>query len=434
MKSKFVKTLPLLVATAGAPLGVVACGDGSSGDDAADGGGGEGGTQATGGNGGTTPTADPLYLVVGSSFTPDGRSTYAAVVDDIGADGSISLEEALEIPGVPSVAVPQRGGVFFVGSAEEPTVERYRVTTEGSIEADGRFSVAGLGLIAGRGSVRDAFQFISDTRAYLIDDDTLQVVIFNPQDMTTTGSFSLDGLAEDGTITQLNFVERDGNRLLVSTNHVRSDGTFAVLGKLAIIDTITDAVTYASQNRCGHLAWSAQDTAGNTYFASHPFQAAAEAGGIAGTPAAKPCMIRLLAGQDGFDPDYFVDLNALTGRPTGAVIQGTEDRAYVLAFDNQMFPITAENAEAAISLPGWAYFQIKLGDETANVTEVTSIAPGAGFGFSFTTEVGLDRTVTPFVISVAQDFSAGTFYEIAETGFVEALTAPGSPGAAFRIQ
>ena len=57
------------------------------------------------------------------------------------------------------------------------------------------------------------------------------------------------------------------------------------------------------------------------------------------------------------------------------------------------------------------------------------------YGIAFTTEVGADRVVTPFVSTVAGDLSEGTFYDVSDSASFEArLSAPGLPLEIGRIR
>lgn len=372
------------------------------------------------------------YLIQGAVFGPDGATGYLAVVDDLSADGSVSLETAFELGGMASAAIGDDGRVY-VGRAEEPVLRRYRVDELGGFELDGEISFANLGVTSTGGGL-DPIHLLGADKAYFIDEMSLQVIVFNPDTMTITGRFSLDGLAEGDLSVRFGLIEADPGELVFSAVYQRNDNTAEVLGRMAIVDTASDTVSYAEQSACGQLAWSARDVDGNIYFASHPIQAALFAGGVAGNPAGEPCMVRKLVGADDYDSDYYVALNDLTGRPTGAVIQGPGSKAYLLAFDDDATPVTPQNAANLVIEPGWEYFSVTLGDEAATVEPVAGAPIGSGYGLSFVVEVGDDRDGTPFVATVTEDLSSSTLFDVSgDEGFAERLTLPGLPFGVMRL-
>lgn len=375
---------------------------------------------------------DPLYAICGFTFTPEGPSGYLVVVPDLDASTSVDLASALEVPGGLSCAAPGNSNLVYVGRAESPVIERYAVADDGTLTLEDMVSFAGLGLTATTNG-RNPMQLLSATRAYYIDGDTLQVIVWNPTDMVIDGSFDIDGLARTDLGIGSNFVMEDGDRLVMSARYFRPDGSAELLATAVIIDTTDDSVTYAEDMRCGNLAWSAKAANGDMYFASHPSQAARVRTGQAGTPVSQPCLLRILAGENDFDSTFYVELNPLTGdQPTGALLQGDGNTSYLLAYDETEVPITMMNMDQLTRLPAWRYYQVDLSGDVSSATEVAGVPAGAGYGLGFVLQDAANTV--PFVISVAGDLSAGTFFDLSGGTFDEAITAPGFPGVAFRVR
>lgn len=380
------------------------------------------------------PEAPAQYAVFGFTFTDMGQVSYMAVVDSLDPGTQVNLSSALTGQWGSFAPSPDRDGVVYIGDGESPTLVKYRVGVDGSIEQLGELSFANEGLTAAAG-VRNAIHFVSATKAYFIDATTQQAIIWNPDVMEVAGSIDMSGLGEEGLSVGGNFVHRVDDRLILSVRYFREDDSAEQLGRIAIIDTTTDTVSYDSQTACGNLAWSVVSSAGDVYFVSHTAQAVAVAAGTAGDPASPPCMVRMRRGSDGFDEDYYVDLQGLTGREAGGLTQGVGDTAYLLVRRDDADPITKENAPMANRLPDWEYHALTLGDEAGSLSRVAGMDAGAAYGLSFEAVVGAATEPTPHIVLVAGDFSQGTFFDVSDPGeFKEALTAPGFPAAAARLR
>ncbi|MEO0604882.1 MAG: AMP-binding protein [Myxococcota bacterium] len=334
------------------------------------------------------PTEDPAYLVTGGVFTNDGLTGYGALVDEVTPSTTIDLETALTLPSGAVLAAPDvRDGTFFIGLAEEPVIQRYRVDDDGEPVLEEELSFANQGLQTAAGG-RNPIQLVSETEAYLVDATSLQVIGFDPSTMTLSQEepLSLEGLTEPDLSLGANFIDRDGSRLVMSTRYFREDGSAALLGKVAIIDTAAGEVTVDEETACANLATSVRDDDGNIYFASHSSQAARFSGGFAGDPAGEPCMVRMLAGANGFDDGYYVSLEDLTGVPAGFAIQGADNGAYLLGFDDVANPVTADNVARFTQLGVWEYYRVELTD-SPSAMPVASFGTTSAYGIAFQTEL-----------------------------------------------
>lgn len=375
-------------------------------------------------------SAERLFLVAGYLTTADEWVGYLAVVDDLSADGKVDLANAVEFPDDMSFGSPGPGQVY-VGLGGSPVIQRWVLDEDNRLALDDELTLANYGVTSALG-IKNPFHFIDDRKAYFFDDDTLQVIEWDPQTMEPDEAISIEGLASEDLWEGTNFVHRDGDRLLLTARYWRADDSAALLTKVAILDTNTHEVAYATDKRCGNVSFSAEDSEGNMYFASHTYQVGALAVGAAGDPPAASCIIRILAGESKFDPDYYVDLSELSGGHAGAIVQGPGDDAFVLVYNGPT--LTLDTYASAQRGPYWEYYALRLGDEADTFRKVTNVEAGAGYALAFTLESESGESV-PYIISVDGDFSEGTYYKVTDAdSFEQGLTLPGFPGNAVVIR
>lgn len=377
------------------------------------------------------------YLINTAVFDPDSTTTYVKIVNDLDAGTEVDLGSALELNSFVIVDTPRdRSGTFFVGLGSEPTLQKYSADEEGTITLVDQVSFAGLGLTSADGLI-NSMRFVADDKAYFVDPETLQVIIWNPMAMEIVSSFELDGLRLDDHRHVMYFTDVDGDRIVASAGYQRPDQTYAPLGRVAIIDTRDDSVVYGEQTRCGFLSWTAQSPAGDIYFVSHSGQAITHEAGVSGDPTFPPCMVRMRAGASDFDPDYYVDLTELTGRAAGALIPGADGTAYVLVKQEGTEPITVDNYQDMYRAPVWEYHSFTLGDEAGTLARVPGVAAGVPYATGFLVDTGTDAAaeMTPFVTLVAGDFSSAVLYDVSDpSAWQERISAPGFAGLALRLR
>lgn len=373
---------------------------------------------------------DALWVVGGWLSTPDSWTGYLTVVDDLSADGSVDPSKAVEFAGDMNYTSPGNGQVY-VGLGEQPVIQRWVLDDNDGLELDEQLSLANYGLIDALGGGRNVMQFLSEDRAYFIDGQNLQVVVWDPNAMEPIDLFSIDGLDEPGHTMATNYVHRDGDRLVMTARYWRPDDTAAELVKAVIIDTDDDSVSYIEDHRCGSIAFQATDSNGHLYLASHPAHVTALAAGVAGDPPAESCLLRIQAGADEFDADYYVDLNELSDGYTGGIMQGSGDNAYVLTYAGET--PTLDNYVRLARGGNWEIHSIVLGNEQATYERVPELELFSGYGLAFRTRV--DGEDVPFIIAVEGDLSAGAYYDVSDpTDFKAALKFQGFPGHAVRVR
>jgi|GEM_PF-3262012 len=386
-------------------------------------------TSGTGdaGDGDGNGDAPALFGVCAAIFNiADGsQEPFLALVPSLDSEVEVDLADTIPVNGLCSA--PGGTGEFFVGLAESPIVEKWVIGDDDIPERVDQLSFANFGVAAASGL--SPFVYISPTKAYYLDGLNLQVIVWNPQSMTITGSFPLE-VNQEGLTTFAGFWAIDGDRLVLTAPYRRmSDSAAEPKTYAAFIDLDTDEVTYAFDDRCA-IRWLAQSDNGDMYMASHTAQAVSIRGGTAGTPISPPCMTRIKSGATEFDSTYYVDLDELTGNSlAGAVLPGTGGFGYILVFDESLVPITEETLPQANFLPGWKYYQIRFGDEAATYKEVSTIPPAAGYGLGTVVEG------TPYTMTVQSDLAGGQFYDISNPDQIQpSLAIPGFPLNAFRLR
>src|SRR5690606_26853429 len=183
------------------------------------------------------------------------------------------------------------GGVRFVGRDDKPFIERWKVDGNGKLNKEAELGLDAYGVTSTYGRSLQVIQFIDDERAYYVDIENFQVIVFNPQTMKISDDFTIDGLDAPGEWDQVAAVRRDGDRLLVAARYYDEvDDTTSHLSRVAIIDVTSDAVQYAEDTRCGNLAFDVIDDDGNIYFGSHAGLAVSAAAGIDGDSPPPACI------------------------------------------------------------------------------------------------------------------------------------------------
>ena len=376
------------------------------------------------------PDAEDLYLIHYTNQTLDGITSFIAAVPGLDASQSVDPQSTLEVSGFVGLLAPQEAnGTFFVALSESPEIVRYEARQDGALVETGRVSYAGVGASSGNFMLRPAY-FQAPDRAFFVVPEALRVVIWNPEAMIIEGEIPLTGLAPpDGLGPRIFDSTVDEGRLIIPAGYARQNLGFDPLGRLAIVDLATLDVTYAEQNRCGWPTLSLADPAGNLYFASHPAQGSAFAAGVTGSPTFPPCLVRLRSGANEFDPDYFVDLTTLVGRPTASVAPATGGRAYVTISPRGIDEFTPENFADLRGAADWEVHIFEPGNEGSAVSRATNAPTTADQIFSGLVDIDDDDgrpIATPLVNISTEDFSQTTIYDVSDVdNWIPGIVVPG---------
>lgn len=349
----------------------------------------------------------PLYVINTRVFSPEATLSHLNLVPSLDAGTVVDTAQSLELGDRAYVYAPPGQGRFYVTSGEGPTVQEYRVGEGGGFEPGRVVSFAGKGLST---TVGAELVFVSGTKAYLISDETLDAVVWNPEEMSVGETIDLGvELRPDQNLGYAASVLRGGQLVFVSYA-ANEDWTQYYPGTtVTLVDTATDVVSSYQEDRCAVMDNWIQAPNGDLYFASNVRSAAV----YRMTPelGVKPCMLRMPAGQARFD-DFLADPSALVGeRPSGNLITSGAWRVFFQAADEAL--VAANPPTDALELTYgdkyWRYFQTEIGEAGA-AEPVATLAPAIGIlythnvdGRSLVTYELEDREGATTLIDFSQD-------------------------------
>ena len=370
------------------------------------------------GSGGSTGAAGssggPLYAVSADTFSADfsNRTSLLWLVSDLNG-GSVDLGSAVQLAGGATIWGVPGTGAFYVVSTEALTVSKYNVTGGMPVQVGGSIGLAGAGVTA---LVTPQMIFNGASRAFFIDVASAQALELNLDTMSIIRSVDLSSAVFDSTqLTNLGqrFIQR-GDKLVTtvfstSPTYDRVYGT----SKLLFFDP-TDGSFQTKNVTCGGLQYVVATSNGDMFFSSDPYVASIYLVDPAHNPA--PCIVRLPANAD--EPDTtVVALNDLTGAPTGGLIAGSNDTAFLRVLDPTVYtPSSTATYMDAFSAPAWRTWSIHLGGSIA--AEPTDRAPVAGGIKTFTVDADTYENAS------AADFSSTTLIR---------TTGAGAPAAGLKM-
>ncbi|PTL85186.1 MxcI protein [Vitiosangium sp. GDMCC 1.1324] len=344
-------------------------------------------------NGGDSTT--PVYAIAAqSSGSGSSSQTYIILTDKVEQTEQLSFDNAVVIPGRALIAGLSKKGALFVGGSEGPTVTRYNLTADGKLEKGETVSFAPKA-VKTIGEYQNAFQFVSDTKAYYFDGSTQQAIVWNPSDMSLTGSIPLNGLTVDGAgLSFSSFPIRRGNQLVMLPAWRTSTAQVVKQAGVVVIDTTTDTATVVKDDRCGYARDGVIGPDGLLYMATEAYGAAYRR--TTGESAPESCMIRFDLQKLAFDSSFYVSLNTLAGGQTvGSLVPGPNGAAYLRVLDESTLasPVTAgTSARALASAAAWRWSRFNFDARTA--TPVAGFPATSGSAFVF--EAGNQTLFTSF--------------------------------------
>jgi hypothetical protein len=354
--------------------------------------------------------ATPRHAIATTQFLPDGEVTLLALVDDPALPAELDVSRAVEIGGAAAIFGRDGRSLFAVGSSDSPVVTRYEVGDDGALVAGPQLSFANTG-------ISSAFKrpglvpFISDTKAYWLDDTTQQAIIWNPAEMVIEGELSLAAAARDGFVFELNerAILRDDGLLFVGADHRTADDGEAGVAVVLVIDTASDRlVEVLEDQRCGNMEHLVLDASGTIYAGTGAVGAVLHAlDRPAGYPA--PCLLRILPGTRTFDASFHVSIASLVGgRSAGRLVAGRNGQAFVLALDEAQldFQIGADTEMwAPWEATAWQWWRIELGSVAPGVlAEGAPVASAAGHvlragGVEYIAHVNFEEGATTLLVA-----------------------------------
>jgi hypothetical protein len=334
---------------------------------------------------------------------------------------TVDYGKAISIPDTASLFGIEGSGAVYATTAMAPNVTRYDVDSSGTITPGTVLSFAQFGL--GATYSTRSIAFVSPHKAYLLDDSSLQAIIFDPSTMTVGKAIDLGALKKDGYHTNFsyNVLERSGQLIAAAfyydASYSRTLGETAV----ALIDTAADTATVLHDTRCGAFSTAAALPNGDLYFGSDTYSVAIHR--IGGDAAAAPgCLLRMKAGEDVLDASFFVHVADVTGGlPGGAAVPGEGNTLWLRAFDETLFHVDATTSGLSIlAAPAWRWY--KLDPSNPATATASRFAPGAGEVKYFT--VGGHA----YAGNPSADYSTAAVLDLSTADApLEALTVKGQP-------
>lgn len=288
-------------------------------------------------------------------------NTYLVFTDRL--DGQeVSLKKSLELPGRALVMGPDGGGTIFVGGGDAPTVTRYDIV-DGKLRKGATINFAARGVSA-LGEYAGQFVFVSETKAYFFDGSGAQVIVWNPEEMAIESTLSFAEFAMPETTLSLTAAPlRIGNKVIVFPGW-RTSTSIPSRAGVIVVDTETDEIRTAEDDRCGYVRDGIQGPDGRIYMATEAVGAARHR--INPESAPPPCMIRFDLETGTFDEDFYVNLTELfEGATAGTLIRGPNDEAFLRVLDESLAgPIDdSTNVRTLASAPAWRWASVTLEDQ-----------------------------------------------------------------------
>ncbi len=417
-----------------------ACDDSDDTTDASNAADAGGGNDAGPGDNDAGPEPVSQWIVGSWLLDPDGDYNGSLMVaDDLGASGSLDFDNAAVWPADFTYSSPGNGTVF-VGREDMPVIERWAINDDGQLEntLDEPLDLSAYGVTSTMGRSQPVIQFVDETHAYYIDNENFKVIVFNPQASPMTvypdDGFSLGGLDVAGQGEDLGSVFRSGDRIFVTGRYwdeVTENTTNLV--KTAIIDVTNGSVTYAQSDRCGLIGAVVDDDEGNLYFGSHPGLSVGTAAGWADENTPPACIVRIKAGEDEFDADYFVNLDEISdGKLVGSLMPGADNHAYVMQYAGST-EVTSENSRTVLWSGEWDAYVLDLHDAESTYAKLEGFPKAVAYGSGFRTTVGTERVT--YLIYGDPSGNGGAYYDVSNPiSPVKALEfEKGGPGGALPV-
>ncbi|MET0339545.1 MAG: hypothetical protein ABW252_01010 [Polyangiales bacterium] len=366
--------------------------------------------------------ASPLYAVSTTVFGPDTSQSFVFVVPSLGTESDALIDRAKvrEFPGSSRAYGPEKAGVVYLTSDENGTMTELKFGPNAEQTVGRTVSFAQLGVTGTSGG--NVNVFISPTKAYHVNQFILEVVVWNPQEMTVTKTIPLQLTVAPGYAYRAfgHIPLLVGDKLLLASNSWKSgtDG-LASDSALVVVNTTTDTLeSVTPETRCTGLFQYARASNGDIYFATNTNHAAQHFKTPMLAPA--PCVLRIKAGATAYDPTFQRTLTADVGSQLwGSFVQGPGDQVLT-----RVAPVTAPAIAAAATAGDvngadvWEWWTTR--PDGAPARKLDALPVGSGSTQTYTVDA------KPYVVSYETDKLETTVIDItAPAGPTRGLTVPG---------
>jgi hypothetical protein len=366
------------------------------------------------------PSVAPLYVGSSRVFDPSGSGSngYLYAFGSLAKGTAVTLTNALEIEDawVFGDAKPS----FYTAGIFTPTLQRWTVSPSGAFTPGPVLDLSTRGV---KGAYSAAtVEVYSPTKSYYVDSPSLQVVVWNPADMTFLKTIPLELPTKAGLTGNLdpNIAIRDGKLFVTAYwNSIPSGLTeYGDAGRLYAIDIATDSVVSATDvASTGTLGFGGITGNGTVYYSPWDYHATVR--GVFGAPyGVASRAVRVKAGSLTADP-VDIDLSALVGgRPAGDLVLLDDTHALIHVWHNELVDATPDNWKEKRFEPGYKWHRWTLGETTA--PELPNQQPSTeGGGWK-----GFDGKTVSYVPDA--EYENTTLVELLSDGSTrELLTVPG---------
>ncbi|MEM6930635.1 MAG: hypothetical protein AAF602_27115 [Myxococcota bacterium] len=322
--------------------------------------------------------AGPTGYVLGSVvITPDGRTSYFQVLDDLEPDAPITNEGAVETPGNSVMMV--HGADVFVGLADEPVWVRYTVDAAGQLSETGRVSFAGQGLRR----IEFGNVVVDDDLAVTVSAERFVAIVWNPRTMRILRTVDLAHL-------------RRSNFILETFTTSAHDGLVYIPGRWgnvpagrvyhAVSMTILDpragvVMGIAEDERCASGGRPVFDADGIAYVMGDGRNLSAQMiANSGGEPAEPTCLLRILPGATEFDPEWHVEIPSLTGGLDAATELELAEAGTGVGFSWMFHPLLLPEGFEVVDFTFWEFPVFELWQIELSETPTARPVEGVPFG------------------------------------------------------
>lgn len=370
--------------------------------------------------------AGPAFAIGTRIWDDTTTTSYFHVVDSLEAGTTVDLSKAIEVSGSAKLFSIGTLGWFAIGGGEAPTISRYTLDANNRLVPGETISLQSYGV----SSLWDTVYVVSPTKAYYPDRDNQQLIVWNPTEMTISGTISLTQTNRDGFLSLFSYTPIvRGSQLLFSVGWFDWNTNDSVRGEtgLVAIDTTTDQVTsFTTDNRCGGITTGFEVGNGDFYLVSSALAGAAYKLGRLTT---EPCALRIRAGETAIDASYVLQLDTLTsGALAGEPVSGGGNQIFLRVFDEAKAEIPAEPATWDVTGQlAWDWWSWNVSTGTASKVE--------GLPASTADVIWFQVDGHTYGAQTTEDYKMTTLIDLSTTGGpTTAITAPGFMHGVARIR
>lgn len=352
----------------------------------------------------TERAGGPLYAIANEIYgANEDSTTYISVLSSLDIK-EIDYSKAREYAGG-RATLATVGGWLFVTAPESPIITRFKVSDQGVLTEDGQLSLLNFGI---KSVPLDDWgnTFISPTKAYLLNYEEGNTLIWNPSTMEIIGEIKSPELAKEEELSL------DGSPAVVRGDRLYrtfywtdwKSYTFSSEQYLAVYDIVNDKLLeLIPESRCPALGNRVEkDEQGNLYFSNWIWNVGATL--VKGAP--RSCVLRMSAGASKMDPDWTLPYGSVAMDREGAMFAYLGNRKGIISVfhkERVMFDASSDPQDLAAT-PNWKLWSVDLDRNTGAPLEGIDWMTGAASTFHLD---GRD-----FVFVPGKDWAITKVYEL----------------------